>query len=395
MKGYRRYIAIIVFLFGTLVLIDYFRPKPVDWTKSFSNKDKIPYGTYALYELLPDIFKGEPVTPVRLPIFNQLQDSTLTGNYIFINNTFVADSLDLQQLLDFVNRGNKVFIAAEGFSEVFADTLKFHTELLNTTDPDSTALVFTNQSLSDSFTFPANNNSKYLVVGDSTRYLPLGKNKAGKLNFMEVPFGEGSFFISTVPLAFTNYELITLDESEYAAIALSHLPVDPVLWDEYQNQGQLGESSVFRVLLNHEALTWAYYLSLFSVVLFLLFESKRTQRIIPVMEPPRNTTLEFVKVVGSLYHSHGNHKNIAEKKITYFLEFLRMRYHVTTNELDEELRQRVISKSGVDEGLVNKLFNLIGSIRNSSVTGETTLMILNNHLEDFYRQTLNRPVAHQ
>lgn len=392
MKGYRRYITLVVLLFGGLILLDYFRPKPVDWTRTFSSKDKIPYGTYALLELLPGIFENAPIQAVQQPIFNQMQDSTLQGNYIFINQTFNADSLDTDRLLDFVKRGNYVFIAAESFSDNFTDTLRFQTKLLNTTDPDSTGLYFKNPALQGVYRYPPNNNTIYLLAGDSLKYTHLGGNKAGKMNFMELPFGRGSFFISTVPLSFSNYALLTIDQSEYAASALSHLPVAPVLWDQYQSQGMSGgNTSVFSVLLSHEALSWAYYVALLTVILFLLFKSKRTQRIIPIIEPPRNTTLEFVNVIGNLYYNNGNHKDIAEKKITYFLEHLRLHYHVATSEPEEEMRGRVVTKSGAAEELVTRIFNLIESIRRSDSLGEQTLLMLNTYLEDFYEQTLSKP----
>ncbi|WP_347159466.1 DUF4350 domain-containing protein [Pontibacter chitinilyticus] len=393
MKDYRRYIVLILLLFSGLVLLEYFRPKPVDWSQTYSRKDKIPYGTYALYELLPGLFPGQQVQQVREPVYNQLQDTTLQGNYIFIQKYFAADSLDTQLLLDFVRRGNQVFIAAEEFAPSLRDTLHFNTAFLNTTSPDSTGLYFTSQPKHTVYTYPPNNNARYLQVTQRAGHVALGRNKAGKLNLMQVPFGAGSFYISAVPLAFTNYQLLTRKQSGYAATALSHLPVQPVLWDEYQNQGRDENPSVFRVLMRHESLTWAYYLALATMLLFLLVQSKRTQRIIPVLAPPRNTTLDFVQAISGLYYTHGNHKNIASKKITYFLEHLRLQYHVSTSILDEDLRERVTAKSGADRELIDRIFELINSITHANAISDQTLLLLNKYLEDFYKQTFIGPKA--
>ena len=387
MKGYRNYIALIVLLFGALVALEYFRPKPVDWSHTYTRKDKIPFGTYALYTLLPDIFPGEDVQEVREPIYNLLQDSTLSGNYVFINSYFEADSVDTNALLDFVSRGNQVFIAAENISRFLTDTLQFETEVLESTSPDSTGLYFTSQPKHKLYTYPKNNEPSYLIANQEAGHIALGRNKAGYLNFMKVPFGKGWFYINAAPLAFTNYQLLTLKQSEYAATALSHLPAQAVYWDEYQKQGRTEDQSVFRVLMEYEPLTWAYYIALASMVMFLLFKSKRTQRIIPVVEPPRNTTLDFVKTIGSLYFNNGDHKNIAEKKIAYFLEHLRLHYHISTNTWDEELKDRIAHKSGADEALVTNIFNLVSSIRESNSIGAQTLMMLNKYLEEFYAQT--------
>ncbi|PTX18349.1 uncharacterized protein DUF4350 [Pontibacter mucosus] len=393
MKGYRSYIALIGLLFVALLLLEYFRPKPVDWSQTFSREDKIPYGTYALYELLPDMFPSQPVQLVREPAYNVLQDSTLSGNYVFITKYFEADSLDTNLLLDFVHRGNQVFIAADEFSSYLRDTLHFTTDYLNTTNSDTTGFYFTSQSEKQVYTFPPNSHMRSIWVDSQRGHEALGRNKAGQLTFMRVPLGKGSFYINSVPLAFSNYQLLTLNQSGYAATALSHLPVQPVIWDDYQNLGREEDQSVFRVLMRHEPLTWAYYLSLIGLVLFLLFKSKRTQRTIPVMEPPRNTTLDFVKAIGGLYFNHGSHKNIAEKKIAYFLEYLRLHYHLATHTLDEELRERVKVKSGADAALVDQIFALIQSIHQSSALNDQTLLMLNTYLEDFYSQTSIRPKA--
>ena len=221
----------------------------------------------------------------------------------------------------------------------------------------------------------------------------LGRNKAGRLNFMKVPVGKGFFYINTVPLAFTNYELISLKQSDYAATALSHLPVQPLYWDEYQKEGRLDDQSVLRVIMRYESLKWAYYLTLAAIMLFLLFKAKRTQRVIPVLEKPRNTTLEFVQVIGNLYFNNGNPGNIADKNIAYFMEYLRLHYHVSTSTWDEELRERIVAKSGADAALVAEVFDLIQSIRQSKAISDQTLLLLNNKLEDFYRQTSLRPTA--
>jgi hypothetical protein len=164
------------------------------------------------------------------------------------------------------------------------------------------------------------------------------------------------------------------------------LPVAPVWWDEYQKQGREEADSVFRVLLEHEALRWAYYIALAGLVLFVFFEGKRTQRIIPVLESPRNTTLEFVQVVGNLYFNFQDHKIIAEKKIHYFMEYLRQHFYAASPELDAPFRELVAAKTGLALEEITLLCCLIGDIRAATKISEKQLIALNRQLEDFYRQ---------
>ncbi len=63
-RRFQLYLLGLVLLFGTYVVVDYYRPKPADRTPTFINHDKIPYGTYALYDLLPELLR-DSVRTVR------------------------------------------------------------------------------------------------------------------------------------------------------------------------------------------------------------------------------------------------------------------------------------------------------------------------------------------
>jgi hypothetical protein len=71
----RWYLLGLLALFGAYVALEYYRPKPLDWTPTLSNKDKIPYGTFALYDVLPQLLRTEAVESVRLPVYNQFFDA--------------------------------------------------------------------------------------------------------------------------------------------------------------------------------------------------------------------------------------------------------------------------------------------------------------------------------
>src|SRR5579871_5141807 len=90
------------------------------------------------------------------------------------------------------------------------------------------------------------------------------------------------------------------------------------------------------VLFLNRYLKWAYRIALITVIIFVFFEIKRRQRIIPVIEPLRNSTLDFVRTVGGVYFHQHNNKNIAEKKIQYFFEFIRSHFYLSTVYLDDE-----------------------------------------------------------
>ena len=75
--NFRWYLLGLLALFGAYVALEYYRPKPVDWSPTLINKDKIPYGTYVLYDQLPRLLGTDSIETSRLPIYNQLTGMSL------------------------------------------------------------------------------------------------------------------------------------------------------------------------------------------------------------------------------------------------------------------------------------------------------------------------------
>lgn len=406
MKGNRKYVVVLALCFIALVLINVFSPKPIDWSPSYTSKSKTPYGTAALYSALPELFPGQAIRDVSMPVYNTLNDAA-QGNYIVINDKFQADSLDLRVLLSFVKKGNTAFIAANSFEGAFADSLKLETAVFfayGQQKIDSAALNelyfghkgaeainFTNPQLhsANAYTYTNCFNSVFLSVFDTLKATVLGKSEAGQVDFISMKMGKGTLYISTVPEAFCNYHFVKERNDEYVVKALSYLPDAPLLWDEYYKAGNRhDEDSSLRVIFRHPAMAMAYYVLIFSLLIFMIIGVKRRQRIIPVIEPMKNTTLQFVDVVGALYYQTGDHKNIAEKKITYFLEYIRNAFQVHTTLFDEAFFSRVISVSGIEKEKIHTLFNYIAEMRFRQIITQEDLIKLNKLIEEFY--TLNK-----
>jgi hypothetical protein len=174
----------------------------------------------------------------------------------------------------------------------------------------------------------------------------------------------------------------------YASIALSYLKNQKsIIWDQYYTQDRAGSESPMRVFLNNIQLRWAFYIAFFTMVIFVLYEMKRRQRIIPVIEPLANTTVEFANVVGQVYYEQRNNSNIAQKKVAYFLEHIRATYNLHTNVFDEEFVTTLSQKSGVDAVLVKKLIQEVVYVRVPSPISDSELISLNQNIEQFYTQS--------
>jgi hypothetical protein len=372
-----------------LIVIELARPRPIDWTPSYSRDDKIPYGSFVLYDLLPRLFPQQSIAPIDATVYEvleQLDDSV--SNYIFINRTFEPDQYDTEKLLDFASNGGTIFVSAEDISGNFADTLGIETMYSFSSVADTVQFKFVNPALAATARLRQYGASSSFSVFDTTRATVLGMDTENNINFIRMPFGRGMLYLHTMPIMFTNYNILHKQNSEYVYAALSYLPVQRTLWDEYYKAGRTEIKHPLRYILNNRSLGWAWRVLLVALILFAIFEAKRKQRIIPIVAPPANATLEFVTMVGKLYYQHGDLRNIADKKITYVLEYIRSHLGVQTTEFNDEFIAAVAARSGIDPDKVRALFDIIRLVQSKQHIDDSQLSLLNERIEQFYSQSL-------
>ena len=105
------YIIIALVTMAVLMLLQYSKPKEVNWYPSFVSHQKIPYVTFVLNDLMAKKF-GENLKQNYKPPFELLQsDSSIQGTYFFLNNNVSFGETELYSLLDWTSKGNKLFIA--------------------------------------------------------------------------------------------------------------------------------------------------------------------------------------------------------------------------------------------------------------------------------------------
>lgn len=393
MKDLKTYLVIAFSLLIVYCVIQYNRPRPVDWKPTYLNTDKIPYGTYILYHQLNDIFPGATIHSSRQAVYNTLAENKyVPGSYILVAYRVNINQDDYDELINYIKKGNAVFIASFYVSKFLRDTLKLKINSGQTLPlTKKTKVSFTNPALNpaQTYTFDRQTGGQYFSKFDTSRAVVLGKNQYNHSNFIRYQFGKGYLYLMPSPDYFINYNLLKPEESNYAAKALSYLPAKgEIIWDEYASAGaEDAEGSPMRVFLSHPELRWAYFIALFSLLFFVLYEMKRRQRIIPVADPLQNTTVDFVKVVGQLYYQQRNNLNIASKKVTFFLEHIRSRYQLKTNVLDQGLIQDLINKSGTDADLINRIFKYIGFVQTGKKITDQELIQLNYLTEQFYKQS--------
>jgi len=389
MKDLKIYIIIASALLVVYLLAQYNKPKATDWTETYSNTDKIPFGTYIIYNQLKDIFPGSAVKTFREPVYNVINDDQVkNGTYIIICDGIDLNKYDYQKLESYIKNGNDVFIAANSFGEELRKQLHI-TASFDFRPRSAIRVSFLSKDLRDrQYDVDKESSGGYFGGFDTSKAIALGKNEFGHYNYLKFPMGKGNLYLNANPKMFTNYSILQDMGADYASIALSYLKTDKNLWwDEYYTQGREGSGSTMRVFLNNYQLRWAFYISFFSLLAFVLYEMKRRQRIIPIIPPLNNSTVEFAVVVGQVYYEQRDNGNIAQKKINYFLEHIRATYNIRTNVFDQEFILLLSQKSGADKVLITKLTDQITHIRNAKQVSDSQLIDLNQNIEQFYTKS--------
>jgi hypothetical protein len=392
MKKDGKYIIYISLAIGLFVAVKLMSPQQHNWTMTFAHEDKNPYGTYALNNALPDIFSGQKISHSYKTLY-EIKDSLASDNILIISGNFSADKEDTRVLLEHLEKGGSAFISAQYFWGHFSDSLNVSTydyffQSGHIYDRrDSSYLRFANASLDTAsrFYYRRDNIHNYFNKFDSARTTVIARNDYNYPVTIRMKIGKGNLILNSTPLVFSNICLLSQNNHELVAKTLSYLPAKDVSWTEYYHLGRMEVSTPLRFVLSNEPLRWAYYISIISLLLFMVFEMKRRQRIIPILKPLANTTLEFVSTIGNLYYQRSDHKNIAEKKINFFIEHLRSRYWLNATHFDDDFAKLLAAKSGSNEEEMRRLVNLIKLTRSRESMGEEELIELNKKLEHFYQ----------
>ncbi len=374
-----------------LAIVMAYAPREIDWSLSYSKKDKIPFGNSLLFDQLPVLFgEDEKVVTCHSEFTSFLEEVIPEAtNYIVINKAYQPQNRELDKLLEVAAAGNSIFIAAQDLSDNLLDTfhLKINEmDLLQLKRLDSVSFNFTNRQLKTplGYWYKKAISNHYFTSYDTLKTTVLGINDTGKTNFIRLRLGAGEVFINLNPLAFTNYNMLVQDNYAYIFKCLSYLPRQATVWDEHYKPKPFETVSKLIYILNNRPLRYAWYLLLIGTALFYSFEMGRKQRKIPIIRPPENSTVSFVKTIGRLYFSRRNHLDIAKKRYTYFLEFVRSRYYINTTAEPDELHQQLSEKSGISIRTVKQLFELGSSLHHIKRLSEEDLEQFNKKIEYFY-----------
>lgn len=394
MNSNKIYISVFLVVIGLLVFLEAQQKEPINWNPSYASTDKIPLGTLVLYKELERNFS---VQPIAISPYEFFLTEPKQGAYLFINNQLHFDDAELEKLLEWVSMGNTAFFAAENFSPNLLDTLGLDMNvevpdsgisskpMFNLSDPAfkaEEAYLYNQQTYH--FTFAKVDSNRHNIIGVSQLYNDNLKITDPQENFLEVPFGDGAIYLHSSPQVFTNNFILDKTNNTYVERALAYLPQNSELyWDAYYKAGKSFYTSPLHIVLNTRSLKWAYYCFLVGSLLFVVFEGKRKQRSIPVIDPPKNQSYQYTGTLSQLYLENKDYASIARKKITYFLSFISNKYGLRYSISNEEFLESLHLKSSVSKEDIRELFGLVDELRQGQKVTKEELLNLNRKIESF------------
>jgi hypothetical protein len=237
---------------------------------------------------------------------------------------------------------------------------------------------------SSEFSYPGKTDDTYFNAYDSNYSRVIGKDWGKHPNLIRQTYQQGgSITIQSDPLALSNFFLLHKKNMGYYDETFSYFPqhIGTVIWDQYFRYRKNGDSfNPLQVVMNNKSLRAAFWLVLLLFLLIYLIESKRRQRIIPVVKPLRNTSLDFVKTVGRLYHQYHDNKNLGTKMTTHLMDYIRHKYNLSTTSLDEQFISKLAFKSGYATDKLHEMIYKARMINDFSSVSDEELM-------EFHRQT--------
>lgn len=385
------FVILIVAILGILMMGEHTKPKRINWTPTYAANDKNPYGAYIFRKELSELFPAQKIESQEQTIYESLKGNFQVRkhfaqgnlNYIFINRVFEPNETDFSTLKKFVTNGGEVFISARLFNKEVAEELEIKTSyfFMNSKDSISLKLNSPHPFAQKSYHFKAGTITEHFQEYNQNKAIVLAVNSNDQPVLIKQAYGDGYFYLNTTPLAFANYHLVMGENADFVAGMMSYLPRQTVFWDEYYKEGRIHDNNRLRFVLSQESLRWAFWLTVIGLLLFIIFDGRRKQRIIPIIKPLPNTTLEFTKTVGQLYYQRRDHKNMAEKRITHFLEFIRTHLYMSTINFDNDFLDRLAAKTNNNRKDIDKLFKLIKKIQASPTISDTQLLYLSTHID--------------
>ncbi|WP_312075301.1 hypothetical protein [Chryseobacterium sp.] len=357
-KTFKIYAILFVIVLVIIALLQVNKTESTDWRKTFDTSKKSPFGLYIFNHEAQSLFKDKLKKIGENPYnFYEKNQKKSPHNILIIETDIDVESW--RNIMNEVSKGSDAMIINQYIPKSVADSIGFY--ISNFSSPESTALKLTDKKFTNSFVkidkFPGGRGFTYVKPEVEILGKIISEDADDQAGFIKRKFGKGNFYVHSEPLFLTNYYLLQKGNTQYAQDVFSYLPDRETLW--FGDKKSVQSQFFMRFILNNPALRYAWWMLLGGMILFIVFNAKRKQRIVPVIDPLKNSSVDFVKSIGNLYLQEGDFHEMMAKKAQYFLHKVRIDLLIDTKNLDDDFAKKLHLKTGKTEDKINEAIALI------------------------------------
>lgn len=356
-KTFKIYAVIFIVVMIIIALFEVNKTESTDWRKNFDLNQKSPFGLFVFDHEIKSLFKNKVKKIDQTPYDYYNLNKKGSHNILIIESKI--DRQSWNKILNAVSTGSDAMLIVSEIPRDISDSIGYYDSKISFEDEN--VLKLTDTKYQNDFIkldkFPSGRGFTFIKPNVEVLGKTVEKNNTDQANFIKIKFGKGNIYVHCEPLFITNYYLLKPGNVKYTQDVFSYLEDKETLWFVESNS----KTSQFflRFILSNPALKYAWWVLLGGLVLFIFFNAKRKQRIVPVIEPLKNTSVDFVKSIGNLYLQEGDFHDMMAKKAQYFLNKVRMDLLIDTQNLDEEFAKKLQLKTGKPMEMINEAVGFI------------------------------------
>jgi len=136
------------------------------------------------------------------------------------------------------------------------------------------------------------------------------------------------------------------------------------------------KDSLLQYILTQRPLKYAYYLTLILGLIYVFFSSKRKQKEIQVIETTKNTSLEYIETMSSLFMSQNQNEKLVKHMKRNFYHKIKSVYFLNSD--DPQLASKLSKKSKVPLDKIESILKQLEIVNNYDYNDDQLIRLYNN-----------------
>jgi len=399
-----------------------------NWYESYDPSEDQPYGTSLLPKILQARYPDATYENLPLNWTTNGLDSTGQTLYIAVGGGLKYTYTEAEALAMFIEQGGHAFLAAKEVSNrflsyVISDSCLKYKSFLPNARFDSLELVESatgavlmmpvlREKRGSSEAGNYLNALYYNCLLGAEHLLMIHQDTVAFRNKTDAEYprqpimsrfsyGEGALTILSYPKALTNvYATDSLGRQTMEEVlkllpdSVAHVAYDArrrsstnaTIRDNVPRSDNSLESegNILKHVLARPPLATAWYLLILGAIVFLVFGAKRRQRLIPLVQPRKNTTHQHLGNISRLYLTQPNNMMMASKQFALFDAYCNRRFGLRPLHDDADF-ERFSKMAGVNEKYLETLKRYQSTVARNQPISNTGFVSIVRILQATYK----------